>query len=73
MVTDEHGGVEGLVTLEDLTETVLGVEIVDESDREVDMRHAAVKLREARVARTGARRKQLSTGPGRATPAGEGG
>lgn len=56
MVTDEHGGVAGLVTLEDLTETVLGVEIVDESDRVVDMREAAVKLREIRLERI--RRRQ---------------
>jgi CBS domain containing-hemolysin-like protein len=51
MVTDEHGGVEGLVTLEDLTETILGVEIVDESDRIVDMRKAALRLRDARLER----------------------
>jgi len=51
MVTDEHGGVEGLVTLEDLTETILGVEIVDESDRIVDMRNAALRLRDARLER----------------------
>ncbi len=51
MATDEYGGVAGLVTLEDLTETILGVEIVDESDRVVDMRHAAMKLREVRLER----------------------
>jgi CBS domain containing-hemolysin-like protein len=51
MVTDEHGGISGLVTLEDLTETILGVEIVDESDRIVDMRQAAVKLRDRRLDR----------------------
>jgi len=51
MVTDEHGGVEGLITLEDLTETILGVEIVDESDRIVDMRRAALRLRDARLER----------------------
>jgi len=51
MVTDEHGGIEGLVTLEDLTETVLGVEIVDESDRVVDLRQAALRLRDERLER----------------------
>lgn len=51
MVTDEHGGVEGLVTLEDLTETILGVEIVDESDRIVDLRQAAIRRRDERLER----------------------
>ena len=56
IVTDEHGGVAGLVTLEDLTETILGVEIVDESDRVVDLRRAATDLRDRRLERI--RRKQ---------------
>ena len=57
MVTDEHGGIAGMVTLEDLTEALLGVEIVDESDRVVDMRQAAVKLRDERLARIAAQRQ----------------
>jgi CBS domain containing-hemolysin-like protein len=51
MVTDEHGGVAGLVTLEDLTETILGVEILDESDQIADLRAAAVRLRDERLER----------------------
>jgi len=51
MVADEHGGLVGLVTLEDLTETLLGAEIVDESDRVVDLRQAAMDLRERRLDR----------------------
>jgi CBS domain containing-hemolysin-like protein len=57
MVTDEHGGVAGLVTLEDLTETILGVEIVDESDRVADMRQTAVRLRDERLERFGRERR----------------
>ena len=34
IVKDEFGGLEGLVTMEDVIETLLGVEIVDESDQE---------------------------------------
>jgi len=51
MVTDEHGSLTGLVTLEDLTETILGAEIVDEFDRTVDLRQRAMELRDRRMKR----------------------
>lgn len=53
MVSDEFGGLAGMVTMEDLLETILGVEIVDEMDHVVDMREEAVKLREKRLQELG--------------------
>ncbi len=43
IVSDEFGGVDGLVTLEDLLETILGTEIVDETDRVIDLQQTARK------------------------------
>ncbi|MBF0552829.1 MAG: HlyC/CorC family transporter [Deltaproteobacteria bacterium] len=47
IVVDEYGGLEGLVTLEDLLETIIGQEIVDETDRTVDMQALARKKKRA--------------------------
>lgn len=44
IVQDDFGGTVGLVTMEDVIETLLGVEIVDESDEVEDMRELAKKL-----------------------------
>lgn len=46
MVSDDYGGIAGLVTLEDLLETVLGAEIVDEMDKNIDMQKVALKKKE---------------------------
>ena len=41
IVVDEYGTVSGLVSMEDVVETILGIEIVDELDTVADMREQA--------------------------------
>lgn len=51
VVIDELGVISGLVSLEDLFETFLGAEIIDEFDQVVDLRKKAIELRDERLTR----------------------
>lgn len=44
LVVSEYGHIEGILTLEDVLETLLGLEIVDEGDKTEDMQVLAKKL-----------------------------
>jgi CBS domain containing-hemolysin-like protein len=48
LVFDEYGSVSGIVTQEDAIETLLGLEIMDESDRHEDMQQLAKKQHQER-------------------------
>lgn len=48
VVLDDFGGMAGIITMEDVIETMLGMEIVDETDTTIDMRVLAQRHREKR-------------------------
>jgi len=53
LVVDEYGSISGLVTMEDVFETLLGLEIMDETDTDSDMQQLARKNWKKRVKRHG--------------------
>jgi len=53
IVVDEYGSVSGIVSMEDVIETLLGLEIVDESDNVEDLQHLARENWKVRAKRLG--------------------
>ncbi len=51
LVIDEYGSFQGVLTLEDIIESILGLEIIDESDEATDMQQFAKERWERRLKR----------------------
>ena len=53
LVVNEYGTVRGILTLEDILETLIGSEIVDEGDKDIDMQKLAKRLWKAKAKKYG--------------------
>lgn len=60
LVVDEHGTVQGLVTQEDVLETLIGLEIMDELDTVEDLRSLALKRWQERMKALGIKPENLA-------------
>lgn len=49
LIVNEYGTVRGILTLEDILETLIGYEIVDEYDKDIDMQKLAKRLWKAKA------------------------
>jgi len=53
LIVNEYGTVRGILTLEDILETLIGHEIIDEGDKDVDMQKLAKRLWKAKAQKYG--------------------
>jgi CBS domain containing-hemolysin-like protein len=49
LVIDEYGDIQGIVTLEDMLESLMGMDIIDERDQSTNMQQAAKRKWRERV------------------------
>jgi CBS domain containing-hemolysin-like protein len=68
VVLDDFGGMSGIVTMEDVIETLLGMEIMDELDKAEDMQALARRNWETRAKRLGLIESAAETAEPTATP-----